>query len=53
MQKVLIVYAGKRGTALLHILIKTAIIDIIAVVDKDPEAAGIERSRTEWDCRFI
>ncbi len=37
MQKVLIVGAGKRGTALLHILIKTAIIDIIAVVDKDSE----------------
>ncbi|MCY9270084.1 PAS domain-containing protein, partial [Bacillus licheniformis] len=41
MQKVLIVGAGKRGTALLHILIKTAIIEIIAVVDKDPEAPGL------------
>ncbi|MBZ6490371.1 sigma 54-interacting transcriptional regulator [Bacillus subtilis subsp. subtilis] len=44
MQKVLIVGAGKRGTALLHILIKTAIIDIIAVVDKDPEAPGLKEA---------
>ncbi|MDM5302405.1 sigma 54-interacting transcriptional regulator [Bacillus subtilis] len=44
MQKVLIVGAGKRGTALLHILIKTAIIEVIAVVDKDPEAPGLKEA---------
>lgn len=35
---------AKGGTALLHILIKTAIIDIIAVVDKDPEAPGLKEA---------
>ncbi|KAF1679702.1 sigma-54 interaction domain-containing protein [Bacillus sp. SKDU12] len=45
MQKVLMVGAGKRGTALLHILIKTAIIEIIAIVDKDPKAPGLEEAK--------
>ncbi len=38
MQKVLIIGAGKGGTALLQILMKTKLIRIIAVVDQDPEA---------------
>ncbi|PAF01281.1 sigma-54 interaction domain-containing protein [Bacillus velezensis] len=45
MQKVLIIGAGKGGTALLQILMKTKLIRIIAVVDQDPEAQGLQEAR--------
>ncbi|MED1122992.1 sigma 54-interacting transcriptional regulator [Bacillus atrophaeus] len=44
MQKVLIIGAGKGGTALLHILMKTNLIHVIAVVDQNPEAAGLKEA---------
>lgn len=41
MQKVLIVGAGKGGTALLDVLLKTKTMHIEAVIDKNPEAPGL------------
>lgn len=53
MQKVLIIGAGKGGTALLQILMKTKLIRIIAVVDQDPEAQEFARSPEIWNCNLI
>lgn len=39
MQKVLIVGAGKGGTALLDLLLKTKTMHIEAVIDKNPEGS--------------
>ncbi|MFN2745408.1 MULTISPECIES: sigma 54-interacting transcriptional regulator [unclassified Bacillus (in: firmicutes)] len=41
MQKVLIVGAGKGGTALLDLLLKTKSLNIAAVIDKNPAAPGL------------
>ncbi|MBA4535755.1 sigma-54-dependent transcriptional regulator [Bacillus aquiflavi] len=42
MQKVMIVGAGKGGSAILKILIETAVLKVIAVVDKNLNALGIQ-----------
>lgn len=41
MQKVLIVGAGKGGTSILRLVKETDLMEIVAVVDRNPEAPGI------------
>ncbi|MBM6617354.1 sigma-54 interaction domain-containing protein [Bacillus suaedaesalsae] len=46
MQKVLLVGAGKGGTAILRLLKETEIMEIVAVVDINKEAPGLELAKT-------
>ncbi|MED3551101.1 sigma 54-interacting transcriptional regulator [Cytobacillus praedii] len=55
MQTVMIVGAGKGGSAILKIMKETEMLKVIAVVDCNPEAPGIEKARevgiptgTDW-----
>ncbi|WP_102274634.1 sigma-54 interaction domain-containing protein [Cytobacillus massiliigabonensis] len=59
MQTVMIVGAGKGGSAILKIMRETEMLKVIAVVDSNPEAPGIEKARevgiptgTDWK-KFI
>ncbi|KON87112.1 ATPase AAA [Sporosarcina globispora] len=45
MQTVMIVGAGKGGTAILKIIKETAVLDVKAVVDIDPDAAGLQLAK--------
>jgi PAS domain S-box-containing protein len=47
MQKVMIVGAGKGGTAILKILKETAVLDVIIVVDHNQNAPGLEFAKQE------
>lgn len=47
MQTVMIVGAGKGGSAILKIMRETEMLKVIAVVDCNPEAPGIEKARQE------
>ncbi|MCA0982812.1 sigma 54-interacting transcriptional regulator [Halobacillus yeomjeoni] len=46
MKRVLIVGAGKGGTALLKLLHQTEWMDIVAVIDNNPEAEGVSLARS-------
>ncbi|RWZ60133.1 PAS domain S-box protein [Halobacillus fulvus] len=46
MKRVLIVGAGKGGTALLKLLMETERMEIVAVIDVDPEAPGLALARS-------
>lgn len=45
MQTVMIVGAGKGGTAILKIIKETAVLDIKAMVDTDPDAEGLQLAK--------
>ena len=45
MGSIVLIGAGKEGHALLSVLVKETDIDIIGVVDSDPEAPGLELAR--------
>jgi PAS domain S-box-containing protein len=47
MQKVMIVGAGKGGTAILKILKETAVLDVKLVVDHNPSAPGLQFAKQE------
>jgi PAS domain S-box-containing protein len=47
MQKVMIVGAGKGGTAILKILQETAVLDVKVVIDHNPSAPGLQVARQE------
>jgi PAS domain S-box-containing protein len=47
MQKVMIVGAGKGGTAILKILKETAVLDVKLVVDHNPKAPGLQFAKHE------
>ncbi|HYK73714.1 MAG TPA: sigma 54-interacting transcriptional regulator [Pseudoneobacillus sp.] len=47
MQTVMIVGAGKGGTAILKILKETAVLDVKVVVDHNPNAPGLKLARQE------
>ncbi|MBU8879317.1 sigma 54-interacting transcriptional regulator [Bacillus sp. FJAT-29790] len=47
MQTVMIVGAGKGGTAILKIMKETAMLEVIAVVDRNPEAPGLLMAKEE------
>lgn len=55
MQTVMIVGAGKGGTAILKIIKETAVLDVKAMVDIDPDADGLQIAKesgipvgTDW-----
>lgn len=47
MQNVMLIGAGKGGTAVLKILTETDMLNVEAVVDKNPEATGIRLAQNE------
>lgn len=47
MQNVMIVGAGKGGTAILKILKETAVLDVKIVVDHNPDAPGLQLAKKE------